>query len=70
MHLIHVSLQRACRRELPGAQLASEVPVLLMLKQDVHIFKLFFAVVAEWFEDIDASFLAAHLPIFNYFKFN
>ena len=64
-----MGLKRARRRKLPRTQLASKVPVLLMLQQDVHIFELFFAVVAEWFEDVDASFLAAHLPFFNYFKF-
>ena len=61
MHLIHVCLQRASCRELSRAELASKVSILLLLQQYVHILELFLAVIAEWFEDVDASLFPSHI---------
>ena len=55
-----MSLQRACRGELARAELASKVPVLLVLQQNVSVLKLLLAVEAERLEHVDASLFSAH----------
>ena len=47
MDLVHVCLQGARRREFPCTELTSEMTILLMLQENVYVFELFLAVVAE-----------------------
>ena len=67
MDLIHVCLQGARRREFPCAELTSEMTILLMLQENVYVFELFLAVVAERLQHVDASFFSSHILTFTYF---
>ena len=68
VHLVHMRLQGARRREFPGAEFASEMTILLVLQKDVCIFKFLLTVVAEWLEHIDSSFLPSHFLQSNQIK--
>jgi hypothetical protein len=60
MHLIHVSGERSCGRELSIALFARKMTVFLVLQKNIRIFEFFITVVAEWFEHFHSTFLAPH----------